>query len=608
VSVPASVLDEIRARVDLVELISAVVPLKRAGERWKGLCPFHREKTPSFTVSPKLNLFHCFGCHAGGDAIEFLKRHDRLEFMEAVRLLSERTGVPLPERGGPAAAVRDGLHALTEWAGRRFEAWLWERDDADRARRYLAERGLSEATARRFHLGYAPEGWDHLLGAARAEGYGPEALLGAGLVLPRQTGGGHYDRFRGRLIFPITDSQGRAIAFGGRALGAEEPKYLNSPETALYSKGQTLYALHQARDAMSTTRRALLVEGYIDCLMAHQSGLGETVAVLGTALTPHHLGLLRRYVDEVVLFFDADRAGAEAARRAEDLLEQSADPYWWSLSRRPEALQRGGVRLRVATLPAGHDPDTFLRQEGREAFDACCQAARPLLRYALDRALGEEDTATLRGRATSVARVALLLSKVQDGDEAIDLGREAARQLGVDASDLWLQAQRLSERTRPAAPPASPAATPATLPTFERDLLQFLLQVPAGRPALLPELEPREVAHPVLRAILEALQVAPGAPAGALVERLEDPAGRALLTRLLVEERAWPESAVQTADFAQRLTQRRRVRRVRELSRAIARAEAEGTPDLDTLPVTLLQEARRSRVTPDSPSTEDPLP
>ena len=190
-----------------------------------------------------------------------------------------------------------------------------------RARRYLVERGLSEATARRFRLGYAPEGWDHLLGAARAEGYGPEALLGAGLVLPRQTGGGHYDRFRGRLIFPIADTQGRVIAFGGRALGAEEPKYLNSPETALYSKGQTLYALHQARETMSTTRRALLVEGYIDCLMAHQSGLGETVAVLGTALTPHHLGLLRRYADEVVLFFDADRAGAEAARRAEDLLE-----------------------------------------------------------------------------------------------------------------------------------------------------------------------------------------------------------------------------------------------------------------------------------------------
>ncbi len=255
--VPPEVLDEIRTRVDLVDLVGAVVPLKRAGERWKGLCPFHQEKTPSFTVHPKLNLFHCFGCHAGGDAFEFLRRHDRLDFPEAVRLLADRAGVPLPGREStPEASARDGLLTLMEWAARRFESWLWDGTEAERARAYLEGRGIGRETARAFRLGYAPEGWDHLLGAARQDGHSVEALLGGGLVLPRQNASGHYDRFRGRLIFPIADTQGRVIAFGGRGLAGEEPKYLNSPETPLYQKGQTLYALHQRARADDRARAA----------------------------------------------------------------------------------------------------------------------------------------------------------------------------------------------------------------------------------------------------------------------------------------------------------------------------------------------------------------
>ena len=237
--------------------------------------------------------------------------------------------------------------------------------EAERARAYLESRGIDRETARAFRLGYAPEGWDHLLGAARREGHPVEALLAAGLVIPRQNASGHYDRFRGRLIFPIADTQGRVIAFGGRGLAGEEPKYLNSPETPLYQKGQTLYSLHRARERMTETRRALLVEGYVDCLMAHQHGFGEAVAVLGTALTPQQLGLLRRYADEAILFFDADRAGQEAARRAEDLLERSADPQWWALTRRPDTLARRGLRLRVATLPVRPRPRHLPPRRGR---------------------------------------------------------------------------------------------------------------------------------------------------------------------------------------------------------------------------------------------------
>ena len=595
--VPPEVLDEIRTRVDLVDLVGAVVPLKRAGERWKGLCPFHQEKTPSFTVNPKQNIFYCFGCHAGGDAFEFMRRHDRLEFPEAVRLLAERAGVPLPGREAtPETGARDGLLVLMEWAARRFEAGLWDTPEATGARAYLEKRGIDGETARAFRLGYAPEGWDHLLGAARREGHPVEALLAAGLVIPRQNASGHYDRFRGRLIFPIADTQGRVIAFGGRGLAGEEPKYLNSPETPLYQKGQTLYSLHRARERMTETRRALLVEGYVDCLMAHQYGFGEAVAVLGTALTPQQLGLLRRYADEAILFFDADRAGQEAARRAEDLLERSADPQWWALTRRPDTLSRRGLRLRVATLPSGHDPDTFLRAEGAEALEAACRAARPLLLFALDRVFSEEDTASPRGRATGSARVALMLSKVQDGDEAIELGREAARRLGVDPSDLWLQAQRLAEAVRPAPPPAPAGAASQEVTWFERDLCQLVLQAPDARDALLPLIDAAGITHPAVRAILTALRDDPALVPEALLQRLTDDGARALLARWLVEEREWTDIAAEVAARRRRLERRQAQRRVREISQTVARSEATGaTTDFNSLHAAIGQETARIR-------------
>ncbi|MBI2468173.1 MAG: DNA primase [Candidatus Rokubacteria bacterium] len=604
--VPLEVVDEIRARVDLVDLVGRYVPLKRAGERWKGLCPFHQEKTPSFTVNPKLSIFYCFGCHAGGDAFEFLKRHDRLDFAEAVRVLAAQTGVPLPTRpeARAEAGVREGLYRVMDWAARRFEHWLWEGEPGRRARQYLADRGIAHETARAFRLGYVPEGWDHVLTAAGTEGFGVETLLAAGLVLPRQTGSGHYDRFRGRLIFPIADGQGRVIAFGGRALAGEEPKYLNSPDTPLYQKGQILYALHLARERMTATRRALLVEGYIDCLMTHQAGFAETVAVLGTALTVHHLGLLRRYADETVLFFDADRAGTEAARRAEELLEQSADPHWWAFDRKPTGFARSGLRLRVATLPAGHDPDTFLRQDGPEAFAARCAAARNLLLYAIDRIFAEEDPASPRGKATGMARVALLLAKVQDADEAIELGREAARRLGIDPSDLWNQAQRLQAAARrpartsgPEAAPGAAEPVPAQPPpaSFDRDLVQLLLQVPGARVALAPLAEPQDVGHPALARILAALQAHPQVEPAALVQRLEGEAERVLLTRLLVEERPWLEPQALVEEIRRRLDRRRHLRRIREIRQAITKAETDGAPGLADLQVALQDAARQVR-------------
>jgi DNA primase len=522
--------------------------------------------------------------------------------------------VPLPTRSGPAecaeAGARDGLYRLLEWAATRYEGWLQQRDDAGRAREYLAGRGISPEVARRFRLGYAPEGWDHLLGVARAEGFGLDALVGAGLVLARQTGTGHYDRFRGRLVFPIADSQGRVIGFGGRALAGEEPKYLNSPETPLYQKGQTLYGLHLARERMATARRALLVEGYIDCLMAHQHGFTETVAVLGTALTVPHLGILRRYADEVVLFFDADRAGAEAARRAEELLEQSAEPHWWAVSRKREGFARGGLRLKVATLAAGHDPDTYLRAEGAPAFEARCATARNLLLYALDRIFSEEDTATPRGKNTGMARIALLLSKVQDADEGIALGREAARRLGVDPSDLWGQAQRLAlvGSRRPAAA-AGPAASATELAPFDRTLLRLLIHAPEARARLSEQADPRDVRHPALRAILTALRAHPDLPPAAVLQQLDGDEPRSWLARLLVEEMPEADPTPEIEAMARLLAWHQGRRRTRELAQALARAESDGTSGPGDLQG-VRDEARRIRKLTESKTepTEDVRP
>ena len=441
-------LDEIRSRADILEIVGQVVKLKRSGgENWKGLCPFHTEKTPSFTVNPKRNIYHCFGCGAGGDAFSFLMRQERVAFPEAVRTLADRAGVALPDASQRAPEMDGKIEALRRamaLAAEFYTRSLWE-PGGEKARAYLEQRGVDLEVAKRFGLGYAPESWNALLGVMGRQGIGEDVLVQAGLILARQNGPGFYDRFRGRLLFPIRDVQGRVVAFGGRALSGEEPKYLNSPETPLYVKGQMLYALDVARIAMRERSRAIIVEGYLDCLMAHQHGFGETVAALGTAFTPAQLGLLRRYADEVVALFDADAAGQKASSRLEEMMNDVMDlqNLGWSVARTGGFEKAGHLPIRVALLPPGHDPDSLLRAEGAPALTARLDAARPLLSFVLEKALGEEDLATARGRANAHARVALILSKVANAEEATALAREAARRLGVDSTQLWIEAQQL---------------------------------------------------------------------------------------------------------------------------------------------------------------------
>ncbi len=542
----SQILDEIRSRVDIVEIVGQSVNLKRAGEHWKGLCPFHSEKTPSFTVNPKRGIFHCFGCGVGGDAFGFLMRQDRLGFPEAVRTLAQRSGVELPTQRTPEVEGKlEGLRRVMTLAAQFYTDALWTKDGA-KARVYVESRGVDLEVARRFGLGYAPEGWNALLTHMAKEGVTDGELVAAGLALPRQNAAGFYDRFRGRLLFPIRDLQGRVVAFGGRAMGAEEPKYLNSPETALYVKGQMLYALELARESMRQKNRAVVVEGYLDCLMAHQHGFTETVAALGTAFTTAQLGLLRRYADEVVSVFDADAAGQKATSRLEEMLSDVMDlrNLGWSVSRTGSFEKADYFPIKVAVLPEGHDPDSLLRAEGAPALQARLDAARSILDFVLERALGEEDLARAR--------------KGRRLDRPADT---AATSAAPDSAQAW--------------------PTPS-LP--ERDLLLMLLHEEQARIGLLPYLEEEQITHPGLRAVLAALRRAPeGAAPEALMGELGGEAERSLLAALLMEQREWTDIQIQVTDLQKRYDIRRRKQRIRELSLAITQAQATGDPALAEL-------------------------
>ena len=569
-------LDDIRAAVDIVDLVNRFVNLRKAGSHWKGLCPFHAEKTPSFTVNPRKGIFHCFGCGVGGDAFGFVMRQDRLSFPEAVRALAKTAGVALPdERGAKSGdSGREELLRVMDLAGRFYADTLWK-PAGERARAYLEERGIDTEIARHFGLGYAPEGWESLLTFMKSEKVAEEALIATGLAVARENRAGAYDRFRGRLLFPIRDLQGRAVAFGGRGFGDEQPKYLNSPETPLYTKGNLLYAADLARPTIQSQNRALLVEGYVDCIMAHQYGFTGTVAALGTAFTPAQLALLRRYCDEVVTFFDADAAGQKAAARAEELLEPTGRGMAWAVNRSGAFEGAGTLRVKVALLPAGHDPDTFLRSVGSEAFTERIAAARSILAYALDRALVDPDGATgPRARTTAFARVALLLAKVADGDEAALLSREAASKLGVDPTQLWIEAQRLQSSLRTPPARSQPSPTASTAPV-ERDLVTLLLHSDEARAALLALLgESDELGQPSLRAIVEALRRRPDASAESLMTDLPTDEARSVLSSLLVEDRESVDARVSIGQFQRRLERSQRLRRAREASQAIAEAQA----------------------------------
>jgi DNA primase len=386
---------------DIVQLIGQSVSLKRRGKDFVGLCPFHQEKTPSFHVSPSKQFFHCYGCKAGGNAIDFVIKRDRVEFIDALRTLADMAGLEMPRRGGASgekAGERQRLLEACSSACALFEKLLADPKLGLAARNYLEQRGFDSGSIQRFQIGFAPDGWDNLLRSPLMRKYPPPLLAAAGLVKPRQSGDGFYDTFRNRVMFPIRDENGRVIAFGGRVMpGSEDPaKYLNSPETPLFSKGRSVFGLDLARQRIVETRTVAVVEGYTDVVMAHQYGASNVVSILGTAMTEQHVNILRRFADRIVLLFDADTAGDTAVNRAVELFLTQP------------------VEIAIASMPEGVDPDEYLLQNGTEAFEKLLSVAADALTFTwkqLDRCFHGSDDLT--GRQKAVGEYLELLSNAR---------------------------------------------------------------------------------------------------------------------------------------------------------------------------------------------------
>src|SRR3954469_15135422 len=394
-------LQELRDRTDIVQVVQRRVPLKKSGHDWKGLCPFHGEKTPSFYVVPDKKMFHCFGCGVSGDAIKFIMQLDGRSFREAVEQLATDAGVDLtppdPEEARRSQR-RAQLAEVNEKACTFYERVLWDHPKGEIARTHLRERGITEDTARAWRLGYAPNLWDSLVKSHALKGVDPGLVEEAGLGVPRKKGQGLYDRFRGRLMIPIRES-GRIVGFGGRLLeGQSEAKYLNSPDTPLYAKGGVLFALDKARDSIRADGIALFVEGYFDAIGLHQAGIASAVAACGTALTDRHLDLVQRAgAREVVFVFDGDAAGLRAAQRASEVAAAKAVP------------------ARVLMPPDGEDPDQTLLRIGAKRFRELVVAAQPALEFLLDRALAQVgETAPVEARVRTVDAVASIVRAAPD--------------------------------------------------------------------------------------------------------------------------------------------------------------------------------------------------
>jgi DNA primase len=378
-------IEEIRDRSDIVEVVSGYLPLKRSGVNHQGLCPFHQEKSPSFNVNSARQIFHCFGCGVGGNVFSFLMRMEGLSFPDAVRRLGEKVGIEVEEEAISPTEVRrreerERLLRINEVAGAFYHQILLEDEPGVSGRRYLRQRGYEGETVRAFQLGFAPESRGVLERHLAEKQFSSDDVRQSGLVRPDKQGRGHYELFRNRLLFPIHDLQGKIVAFGGRVLDDSLPKYINSSETAVYHKGQTLYGLYQARDAMRHSGEALVVEGYFDVLALHRAGFAGAVATCGTALTSDHAKLLKRYADKVLLIFDEDAAGRQATFRAMD------------------ALLSVGLAVSVVAMPAGEDPDSFLKAEGEDGFRNCLDVARPVLEVFIEDQLRVNDQ-SVEGRA-----------------------------------------------------------------------------------------------------------------------------------------------------------------------------------------------------------------
>ena len=575
--IPQSFIDELVARSDIVELIGSRVPLKKAGREFKACCPFHDEKNPSFWVSPDKQFYHCFGCGAHGTSLGFLMNYDRLSFPEAVEELATRAGLEVPKEARPDDGRSRAEPDLVALMARVAAHWAQLLPRDPRARGYVEGRGLTPETLAKFMIGYAANSWNDVLRRFGQSDAQRDALAAGGLVIERDAGQvrdgeRHYDRFRDRIMFPIRDARGRVIAFGGRVIDQGEPKYLNSPETSLFHKGRELYGLYEVRQNRAPLRRLMIVEGYMDVVRLHQAGITYAVATLGTATTPEHLKRAFRLVNEVVFAFDGDRAGRAAAWRA---LGNAL----------PEA--REGRQLRFLFLPEGHDPDTLVGAEGREAFEARLDGALPLSEYLVQELSSQVDLAHADGRARLAESARPLVARVPEGvyrelllarlAETIRLPAERLRTLWASA-EAGAGAAFGADRSGGSDPPSqrggglNPGRTGrgAGRGSLMRQAVLVLVHHPRSA-TLLPEADVdalaaiEEPGAEILRSLVADLREHPCASTGQLLERWRERPESERFARLATAESLIPDEAAALSELRTaiaRMLEEGRMRRI----------------------------------------------
>ncbi len=519
--------DQVRERLDIVDLIGQHVNLRKAGRNFKGVCPFHQEKTPSFIVFPDSQTFHCFGCGAGGDAFNFLMQLEHLDFRGALEQLAARTGVELKPAGPPPAPEEvernQRLFEINARAATWFSHVLWQTRFGAAGRDVLERRGVDRATAERFQLGYAPDSWDALLNHFRERGISEAETVAAGLAIERE-GGGCYDRFRDRLIYPIQDKDGRVIGFGGRAIGDVQPKYLNTPQTVIFDKGANLYALHLAQDAVRRTREVVVVEGYMDAIAAHQFGFDNVVASMGTALTSDQVRLVRRSVDRILLALDSDAAGQMATLRGLDVLREGL-----AEADRPTADAAGLVRfertlrtdIRIVKLPSGKDPDELIRKDV-ESWREAVASPVPFIDFYIDTVIGPARSIEPREKSELVQKLAPVLREIGDRIVQAHYVSEVARRLQVNESlVLATSPERRSFPSRRRQPEIM--QRPRKLPNSEEILFALLLRHPLLLTPVIASIPEHEIVDARRVEIVRALKDASPETTEAALELLDGP-------------------------------------------------------------------------------------
>ncbi len=456
------VLDEIRAAVNIVSLVSEYVALKRRGRNYVARCPFHTEKTPSFNVSEEKQIFMCFGCQRGGDIFKFIMDIEHLAFPEAVRFIAERYGIRLPDRAiaGPESSGNstDTLRRAMSEAVEIYHRWLLDSSEGKSALVYLRERGIADETIARFRLGYSPASGDALVQYLSGKGFTVQVMEECGLAKGSEDGTRFYDNFRGRIMFPITDIQGRPVGFGARAMGDRQPKYLNSPDTRLYNKSRNLYGLSFSKEAIKAQGEAILVEGYFDFIVPFQNGVKNLVASLGTSLTAQQVELLGRYTREVIVSYDPDSAGLAATQKSLELFLE------------------GDFHVKVLQLPVGQDPDLFVRSAGPEEYRRRAQNSIPYLEFILDNAIRSEGVLDDPKKKVRIMNAVLpYLAKLPSAVERSDYVFRFARRLGIEDQQLLAETKRAAQQRKSRLSEAFETTSGASMKFAEKRLLQLLL-------------------------------------------------------------------------------------------------------------------------------------